>query len=194
MPMGLIGPGVEGTVVPVSGPLPAGVLGEVRIHQQIYQRRPEIGGVCRTMPASVGVVSTTGMPIRPRHGFGSYFAPEVPVWDDPRLLRSDQPSAALAASMGDAPAILMRGNGAVTAAASLEAAVVYAWFLEDAAKVEIAARQIGAADRGILTADEARDRAVSAGRIFERMWDFLTAGDAEATAMTPGFRLPGEAA
>ena len=30
--------------VPVLGDLPAGVLGEVRLHQQIYARRPEAGG------------------------------------------------------------------------------------------------------------------------------------------------------
>jgi HCOMODA/2-hydroxy-3-carboxy-muconic semialdehyde decarboxylase len=193
-PMGLIRPGVDGAVVPVSGPLPPGVLGEVRIHQQIYRRRPEVRGVCRTMPPNAVAVSTMGESIRPRHGLGSYFAPRVPLWDDPRLLRSDGAAEKLTAAMADAPGILMRGNGAVTAASSLEAAVVFAWFLEDAARVELAARQAGAAEHGILGVDEARDRAVSSGRIFERMWDFMTAGDPEAGAMTEGFRLPGEAA
>lgn len=191
-PMGLIQPGMPGTVVPVSGPLPSGVLGEVRIHQQIYRRRPEIRGVCRIMSSHAVAVSTMSGSIRPRHGLGSYFAPEVPLWDDPLLLRSDEAAEKLAAAMMDAPAILMRGNGAVTAAASLEAAVVFAWFLEDAARVEIAARQAGAAAIGILSAREASARAVSSGRIFERMWDFMTEGDSEAGAMTEGFRLAGE--
>ena len=38
-PMGIIAAGEAGTVVPVDGPLPQGVLGEVRIHQAIYRRR-----------------------------------------------------------------------------------------------------------------------------------------------------------
>ena len=42
-PMGTITPGDAGTLVPVVGALPDGVLGEVRIHQQIYARRAEIG-------------------------------------------------------------------------------------------------------------------------------------------------------
>jgi HCOMODA/2-hydroxy-3-carboxy-muconic semialdehyde decarboxylase len=125
---------------------------------------------------------------------GSYFAPAVPVWSDPQLLRSDDLAERLAETMGDAPAILMRGNGAVTKADTLEAAVVFTWFLEDAARIELAVRQVGAEEQGVLTLDEARERAVSTGRIFERRWEFLTAGDAEAAHMTAGFRLPNEGA
>lgn len=49
-PMGSIKTGDAGIVTPVNGPLPEGVLGEVRIHQQIYRRRPDVGGICRVMP------------------------------------------------------------------------------------------------------------------------------------------------
>src|SRR4051794_24150710 len=49
-PMGCIAPGERGTRVPVEGPLPDGVLGEVRIHQQIYRLRPDVGGICRVQP------------------------------------------------------------------------------------------------------------------------------------------------
>jgi HCOMODA/2-hydroxy-3-carboxy-muconic semialdehyde decarboxylase len=94
--------------------------------------------------------------------------------------------------MGDSPGILMRGNGAVTAATSLEAAVVFAWFLEDAARVELAALQAGRAEEGAMTPEEARDRAVSTGRTFERMWDYLVVGDPEAGPMEAGFKLPRE--
>jgi HCOMODA/2-hydroxy-3-carboxy-muconic semialdehyde decarboxylase len=38
------------SVVRYPRPLPAGVLGEVRLHQQIYRRRPEVGGIVRSMP------------------------------------------------------------------------------------------------------------------------------------------------
>ena len=44
-PMGIIKPGEDGTIVAVDAPLPSGVLGEVRIHQQIYARRADVGGV-----------------------------------------------------------------------------------------------------------------------------------------------------
>jgi HCOMODA/2-hydroxy-3-carboxy-muconic semialdehyde decarboxylase len=74
----------------------------------------------------------------------------------------------------------MRGNGAITVGASIEEAVVMAWYLEDAARVELAVLAAGIeADGDELTATEARERAVTSGRIVERMWEWLTAGDPE---------------
>jgi len=78
-----------------------------------------------------------------------------------------------------ARAIVMRGNGAVTVGGSLQEAVVTAWYLEDAARVELAVLSSGVAGLE-LTPDEARDRAITSGNIVERMWDWLTAGDPEA--------------
>ena len=57
-PMGLIKPGDAGTVVPIDGPLPDGVLGEVRCHQQIYKRRPDVNGIARTFLRDVMTLST----------------------------------------------------------------------------------------------------------------------------------------
>lgn len=57
-PMALIGPADAGTVVPVKGALPEGVLGEVRIHQQIYARRPDVQAVARTMPPALMALGT----------------------------------------------------------------------------------------------------------------------------------------
>lgn len=179
-PMGLIEPGEAGTVVPIDGPLPDGVLGEVRAHQQIYRRRHDVGGIARTFPPQVLALSALRLTPLPRHGFGSYFAPQPPLWDDPLLLRNDASAAALAEQLADANAIVMRGNGAITAAATLEEAVVLAWYLEDAARVELIARSTGLHESApILTAEQCAQRAVSAGGIFERMWAYLTRDDPE---------------
>ncbi|WP_297800719.1 class II aldolase/adducin family protein [uncultured Brevundimonas sp.] len=180
-PMGLVRVGEAGTVVPVRGELPEGVLGEVRIHQQIYATRPEIGGVCRTMPPSVMALATLGATPLPRHGFGTYFAPQPPLWDDIQLLRSDEQARQMVAQMGKASAIVMRGNGAVVAAETLEKAVGLTWYLEDAARVELAVRSCGG-EGPVISAEDCAKRATDAGRIFERMWEFLTAGDPEAEA------------
>jgi HCOMODA/2-hydroxy-3-carboxy-muconic semialdehyde decarboxylase len=179
-PMGMIAPGTPGNVVAVEGPLPEGVLGEVRIHQQIYQRRPGVGGICRTMPPSIMALSTMRRTPKARHGFGSYFAPEPPLWDDPLLLRSDEQAMQLADQMGDARAIVMRGNGAVTAGETLEQAVVFTWYLEDAARVELEVLRCGEAETApTLTPEQVEIRAVGTGRIYERMWDYLCDGDPE---------------
>ncbi|WP_236846459.1 MULTISPECIES: class II aldolase/adducin family protein [unclassified Bosea (in: a-proteobacteria)] len=175
-PPGLVADQDACSVVPIDGPLPDGVLGEVRIHREIYRRRPEIGGVVRSMPQRVMTLGTARITPQPRHGFGSYFAPRPPLWDDPQLLRDDQQAAALAEQMGPARAIVMRGNGAVTAGTSLEEAVVLTWYLEDAARVEFEARAAGIAETGVVFGEaEAAQRATWSGAILERMWAYLTA-------------------
>ena len=179
-PMGLIPPGMNGTIVPVEGPLPDGVLGEVRIHQQIYKRRPDIGGICRTMPPNAMALGALGRVPKVRHGFGSYFSPGAALWDDPQLLRGDEPAGQLAETFGHGRAILMRGNGAVTGAETLERAVVLTWYLEDACRIELEALRCGLAESApTLEHEEALARATDKGRIFERMWDYLTHGDPE---------------
>lgn len=177
-PLGTIEPGEAGTLVPIHGDLPAEVLGEVRIHREIYRRRPEVGGVVRSMPPKAMSLSVMGRTPLPTHGMGAYFAPVIPLWNDPQLVRSDSDAQRVAAQMGDASAIVMRGNGVVVAAPSVEDAVVLTWYLEDAARIELDCLAAGLAPIR-LTEDEAHARATRSGRIFERMWDFLTHGDPE---------------
>jgi hypothetical protein len=87
----------------------------------------------------------------------------------------------VAAAVGQGNVVVMRGNGAVIAAPSLDKALVPTWYLEDAARVEPQLRSAGLEAAGAVLDDEqAALRATDAGRIFERMWDYLTAGDPES--------------
>ncbi|MDB5680474.1 MAG: aldolase [Sphingomonas bacterium] len=172
-PLGLVGDR-PGTVVPLDGPLPDGVLGEVRAHREIYRRRSEVGGLCRIMPPAVMALSTQGIVPKPRHGIGAYFA-DLPLWDDPRLLRDDDAAARLADALGQASAIVMRGNGAITVGDSLQQAAVLAWFLEDCARIEREVRAMGFDPAtGLLDAAETTARQVWSGGVTERMWSHLT--------------------
>lgn len=180
-PMGLVTPEDEGTVVPVDGPLPAGVLGEVRCHQQIYRRRPDVNGIARTFLRDVMTLSTFQRTPKPRIGFATYFAPCPPLWNDPALLRDDAAAGRLADTLGDARAVVMRGNGCILTGATVEEAIVMAFYLEEAAKTELAVMATGQEGASLILSDaQAQQRAVSSGQIFERMWDYLTAGDPEA--------------
>ncbi len=180
-PMGTITPDDAGTIVPIQGPLPEGVLGEVRIHQQIYARRSDVGAVCRIMPPQTGLLALLRRTPRPRHGFGAYFAPGPALWDDPRLLRDDAAAARLAETLGTGKAIVMRANGAVVCGENLVEAVALSWFLEEAARVEVGLMQMQQdGDHTLLTPDETTARQVTAGRVYERMWEYLSFGDPEA--------------
>lgn len=180
-PMGRIAIGEAGTVVPINGALPDGVLGEVRIHQQIYQRRADVGGICRVMPPLTVALSTLRQVPRPRHGVGAFNA-ACKFWEDPRLLRDDRLAAELAELMGDSPSLVMRTNGAVTVGPCIELAVGFAWCLEDAARMEQRVRAMAgeqSLDSAALLEDEIGLRQVSTGRVFERLWDHLAGEDAE---------------
>jgi HCOMODA/2-hydroxy-3-carboxy-muconic semialdehyde decarboxylase len=164
--------------VPTNGPLPADALPEVVIHQHIYRRRQDIHGIARFHSPNVVALSTMGLTPKARHGLGAYFAPAPPLYANPRLVRDDSSAAALAEQLGAARAIVMRGNGAVAVGSSIEEAVTMAWYLEDAARVELAVLAAGAAALEFTPA-EVESRAVTTGRLIERMWDWLTAGDPE---------------
>lgn len=191
-PMGCIGVDEPGTVVHINAPLPPGVLGEVRIHQQIYKRRPEVGGICRVMPPNLVALSTLRIVPKPRHGVGAFNA-ACKFWDDPRLLRDDGLAAQLAAHLGDAPSLIMRANGAVTVGPNIELAAGFAWGLEDAARIETLVRSVTShqqADAACLARDEVALRQVSSGAVFERLWEYLTASDPEMSAKEVEFPAP----
>jgi HCOMODA/2-hydroxy-3-carboxy-muconic semialdehyde decarboxylase len=178
MPMGMIQE-QTGTIVAVDEDLPDNVLGEVRAHQAIYAVRPDVGGVCRIMPPAIMSLSTLGITPAARHGLGAYFAPNPPLWDNPRLLRDDFAARSLAAALGEARAIVMRGNGAITVGRGLEEAVAFAFFLEDAARVECDVRAMGLDPaQGKLGDDEILARQTLAGGVVERMWSWLTSMEA----------------
>lgn len=179
-PMGLLDVGEEGTVVPIDGPLPDGVLGEVRCHQRIYAARRDVDGICRIFPRNVLTLSTFRKTPRARIGFGSYFHPHPPLWDDPLLIRSDEQAIAFAEQLGNARAIVMRANGAVCVGPTVEESVVMAFYLEESAATELAVLATGDEENSAcLTPEQVEVRATGSGRIYERMWDYMTAGDPE---------------
>lgn len=180
-PLGSVAAGDPGVMVPLNGPLPPRALPEVRMHSAIYRRRPDVGGICRFQSPALMALSALGRTPRVLHGLGSHFAPRPPLWPGTALVRDDDAARTVAEMLGPGRAIVLRGNGAVTAGASVTEAACLAFFLEDAARLEIAL--LPAAASGVepipYTADEAAQRAVGTGGLFERMWPFLCAGNPE---------------
>lgn len=178
--MGTILPTDQGTVVPIVGALPEGVLGEVRVHQHIYRTRPDVGAICRVFPRDVLTMSVLGQAPECRHGLSSFFYPRPAYWDDPHLMRTDELAADVAAALGQAPGIILRGNGAVVAATNMQQALALSVYLEDMCRIELTVRAAGSIDQAApLTPAEAQKRADWNGRVEQRMWDHLTFGDPE---------------
>ncbi len=88
----------------------------------------------------------------------------------------------VAEALGDARAIILRGNGVVVTGATIEETAAMVFFLEQGSKTELTVLACGGhadADPVILTPEQAEARNTSAGRIYERMWYYLTDGDPE---------------
>ena len=181
-PLGRIRLGAPLVLCPIDGPLAAGALPEVRIHQEVYRARPAVGGICRFQSPSVLALSAIGKTPRALHGLGAYFAPAAPLWDDPALVRDSERAAAVVTLLGSGRAIVLRGNGAVTVGPSVREAACHAFCLEDAARLELAVLATGQPPIP-YTEEQAQKRGAGDPNLYDRMWDYLLGDDApEATS------------
>lgn len=177
-PLGRVRPGSPLVRCSIEGPLPAGALPEVLMHQAIYRTRADVGGICRFQSAQVIALSTLRRTPRALHGLGAYFAPSAPLYDDPALVRDAARAAAVAGALADGRAVVLRGNGAVAVGAGVREAACHAFFLEDAARVELTALATGETPTP-YTAEQATRRGAADPSLYARMWEFLLGEDFE---------------
>ena len=111
---------------------------EAPAHAAIYAARPDVGAIVRVHPPSVVVAGLSGELPPVTHGLAG-LSGEVALLDDPQLVDGPERAAAAAAALGAADCLLMRANGALAVGADLATACVRAWFLEERARVWLAA-------------------------------------------------------
>jgi ribulose-5-phosphate 4-epimerase/fuculose-1-phosphate aldolase len=93
--------------------LPPAAPREAWLHLRVYARRPDVTAIARAQPPAAFAVAAVTTALRPFYGQACWLGASVPVHDDARLLRSPDLADAAAATLGDADAMLLRGNGAV---------------------------------------------------------------------------------
>ncbi|MDP9209915.1 MAG: class II aldolase/adducin family protein, partial [Actinomycetota bacterium] len=103
---------------------------EAPLHLAVYAARPDVGAICRVHAPAVAVSAAVGEVPPLLHGFGGMVEP-VAVWDDPDLVAGGPVGGRVAGVLGDAPAMLLAGNGGLTVGADLDQALARAWCLED---------------------------------------------------------------
>lgn len=119
--------------------LPVGAPKEAWMHAEAYLRRPGIGGVARVQPPAVAAADAASLRIIPVTGHAAMLAPSVASFGDSRLVRSREQAARLLGAVAESPAVMLRGNGALTFGTDPETAVALAWVLERTAAVLLAA-------------------------------------------------------
>jgi ribulose-5-phosphate 4-epimerase/fuculose-1-phosphate aldolase len=117
---------------------------EVHIHREIYLRRPDVQSIVHSHPETVLALSAVGALERPSTCVGT-FLPEAgaPVFDSPVLINTLARGEAIAAALGDAPAIVLRQHGAVTVGSEVRESVVRMICLEDNARKQYGATVMG---------------------------------------------------
>jgi ribulose-5-phosphate 4-epimerase/fuculose-1-phosphate aldolase len=165
----------EGEPVVAGGPR---VYLERFIHSEIYKARPDVVAVVHSHSPSVvpfGVV--TGVPLRAVCHMSSFLGLDTPIFEirdtagpaNDMLIRDKKLGAALATSLGDRPAVLMRGHGSTVVGSTLRQAVFRAIYTEVNAKLQAEALRLGPVT--YLNAQEAELSAATNATQIDRAWD-----------------------
>ncbi|MCZ6473802.1 MAG: class II aldolase/adducin family protein [SAR324 cluster bacterium] len=148
------------------------------IHGEIYKARPDVQAIVHhhspvLIPFGAGTV-----PLQPIYHMASFIGGGIPVFEIRRtagmtdlLVKTPQLGVALAETLGDRPAILMRGHGTVVAGLSLSHMVGRSVYLAMNARLQAQAMALGG-PVSYLDPEEARLSAESRDRDkFQRAWE-----------------------
>src|SRR5579864_488179 len=146
------------------------------IHSEIYRARPDVMAVVHCHSADVIPFTVTNVPLRPMHHMAASRGGTVPVFEirnaggiTDLLIRSPELGRALAKSLGDNTAVLLRGHGAVVVAPGLHVVAGRSYYLSVNAKVQQQAIALGGGKVTYLDPGEARKALPQDG--YERSWE-----------------------
>lgn len=171
-------------------------VGERFIHGEIYRARPDVHAVVHNHSPSLIPFGVTDVPLRAMAHTSAFIGNGLPIFEirdfekgSDLLIRTPRLGEVLARTLGNRPAMLMRGHGAVVVARDLPTAVGRSIYLELGAHLQMQARTLAGPGGHInfLDPDEVATL-VSSEDSFARAWPMwraramarLTASDAEA--------------
>ena len=147
---------------------------EFHLHAGIYKARPDVGAIVHAHPQWSTYLTMTGHAYLPVFAQGTLVHP-VPVLDTPDSINSPEMSDRLNATMGDQPAALMKSHGAVTVGADIKEAFVLINYLEENARRQYMALQIGTPYAFSDSEIEAARKKLWTAGLFQRTWDHFAA-------------------
>jgi L-fuculose-phosphate aldolase len=117
---------------------------EFPIHTEIYRQRSDVQCVVHTHPPYATAFSAVDTPLRPVNHEGALFAPTLPRFvQTTDLIVTRALGQAVAVSLGEHKALLLKNHGIVAVGSSVEEACITAVLLEKAAHMQLLARQYG---------------------------------------------------
>ena len=152
------------------GDRPIQIPAEWRIHTQIHRDRPELGCVAHLHAQASTILGIAGKAVVPVYARAAIFHSGVPVWNNPRLVVTDEMARSLSQALGRHLACQMRGHGSVVVGETPETALVACTYIEENALLQLEAEALGAVIP--LSPEELRDCSNGAFGIAQRMWDY----------------------
>jgi ribulose-5-phosphate 4-epimerase/fuculose-1-phosphate aldolase len=109
---------------------------EVKIHACIYKTHPQVHAVVHVHPRYTILMSVLTGSLKPMRQEGAQLVRHpLPIYPHVKTIQSDAEGMEVANLLGDSPAILLRGHGAVTTGSSLSEAVMGMAQLEEQAQM-----------------------------------------------------------
>jgi ribulose-5-phosphate 4-epimerase/fuculose-1-phosphate aldolase len=147
------------------------------IHAEIYRARPDVQSVVHSHSPNLVPFGVTPVRLQPLYHMTGFLGDGIPVFEirtvageDTNLLITDgRLGRALAETLADKPAALMRGHGSVAVGVSLRQSVYRAIYMELNARLQSEALRLGPVS--YLTPGEARAGAAVNDRMLERPWE-----------------------
>jgi L-fuculose-phosphate aldolase len=127
---------------------------EVKIHACIYKMRPDVQAVVHVHPRFIILMSVLTGTLKPLCQEGApLLRRKLPLYPHVKTIQSDAEGMEVAKLLGDSPAILLLGHGAVTTGTRVSEAVMAMAHLEEQARMNYFAYCAQGKDYSALTAD-----------------------------------------
>jgi ribulose-5-phosphate 4-epimerase/fuculose-1-phosphate aldolase len=147
---------------------------EFWIHARIYKARPDIQAICHVHPPSCVVLSSLGETIRPLHASAAIFRNDVQIFDRITLIRTRELGDAVASTLGNHGAMLLRGHGVNVADTDVRRVCVMTLWMEEAANYQL--RAMSAGKPRYFTDEELETiyPQVSGEEVSKRVWEYFS--------------------
>lgn len=148
------------------------------IHSEIYKARPDVQAIVHSHSPAVIPFGVIDVPLRPIYHMAGFLVGPVPVFEirtvagteSDMLIRNKTLGAALARTLGQGTAALMRGHGAVVVGQSIRTAVAHAVYLEMNARLQAEALRLGGTITYLNEVEAARIGRINDEQV-ERPWE-----------------------
>jgi len=144
---------------------------EFHIHTEVYRRRPDVGAVTHTHPLWSTLFSMTDTPIRPVIMQASLLG-EIQQFAKTASINQKTLGEEVAAALGLHRVILLKSHGAVIAAEGIVECFALAVYLEETARRQYLAQQLGAATDLLAQEIEGARRNLWKPQLLRKVWDY----------------------